>query len=438
MYCKLEEDELWLLPQPEGKVILYVPLRSYLAVLKNDILKHIYCDENTQTCVIEKDLSKEISANFNKHPRISLKDLALGEDGSTIMWDLSLSLSNRCNLACIYCHADAGDSSEVLPFEIAKAAIDRLINDCVVRGRHLARLQFAGGGEPALHFSLLREIVEYLKIKCTDAGIKYEAGMATNGVYPEETAFELTNLLTGISLSHDGPKEIFDIHRPMRGGKSAFEIVMRTAEVFRKRSFPFALRSTISNVTIKLRFKYFDFFQNEFPSYSVGIEPLNPQGRGLNLDGTVRPPGEEEFADFLTEAYLRSLKSNFQFHNSTLGKFEVLRVHFCTSIGQPAMTVLPNGEVVACTRAGAPELYKFGKIDTAGNIHIDDFAASRLRKLSVFSSPKCETCFCKYNCGGGCLDLRLSDNLRCTATRKIGMMMLRSKAHLSPEVQRDK
>jgi radical SAM protein with 4Fe4S-binding SPASM domain len=254
--------------------------------------------------------------------------------------------------------------------------------------------------------------------------------MATNGVYSVRNALTIAHHFSGVSLSHDGPRTIFDAHRPMRNGASGFTTIMRTARLFEREKLPFALRSTVSSLTLQHQEEFFSFFENEFPGHPVGLEPLNPQGRGRGLRGEVQPPSEDGFTAFLKAAYRRSLTSGFQFRNSTIGKFDILRTTFCMSIAQPAMTVLPTGEIVACTRAEAGGLYSFGRISEDGQIALDTDAADRIRSHTVLRAENCRDCFCKYNCGGGCTDLRLTGNLRCETTRGVGMMILRSRAGL--------
>lgn len=430
IYLCLGDDEAWLLPQDDGPVLFYAPLRSYLAVFDAEFRNVIEEFDRTGVLINETDIGKELKTLLQEKPKTDIDEISCSNSEKPLLQDLSLAISNRCNLACVYCHSDAGIGDSILPASVAKSAISRLVSDCLTRGAKVARLQFAGGGEPTMHMSIVLKLISFLKELCHKEGLNYEVGMATNGAYSQQVAYDVAKNFSGVSLSHDGPKTIFDLHRPLRNGNSAFLSVMQTAKVFQEHNLPFALRATVSSRTIVLKDEFFSFFEKEFPGRTVGLEPLNPQGRGAELRENILPPSPNEFADFLCEAYKKSLSCDFQFRNSMLGKFDLLRIHFCMSIAQPAMTVLPTGDVVACTRSNAPDLYRFGFINEDGLIKINKESMNNLRNMNVLNSKQCTDCFCKYNCGGGCLDLRLAGHLRCDVTHRIGRMILREKAGL--------
>ncbi|MCD6328162.1 SPASM domain-containing protein, partial [bacterium] len=370
-----------------------------------------------------------LSERLKERPRIALEDLTI-RDMKQIA-DLNLVLSDSCNLACVYCHSDSRPESQVMSFQIARTAIDHLFESLSERANKTeARLQFSGGGEPALHLSLLRSIVDYFRQRCSTYGVRGSVGMPTNGAYGMSVAAKLADTLDYASLSIDGPQPLFDMHRPFPNGSSPFSLVMNTADVFRSKGLHYALRATVSNRTISMSQAFFSFFMDKFPGISVGLEALNPIGRGSDLQESVTPPSQDEFTAFLLEAYRLSSENGIDFRNSMIGKFELLRAHFCTSIGLPGLTVLPNGNIVACTRASAPDIYRFGHVGANGVVSIDRSRMQSLRRQNVTTFDECTDCFCKYNCAGGCLDLRLAGCLRCNTAKQLGNAVLRQKAGL--------
>jgi len=417
-YLDYAGDEYWLINQPEG-VILYAPLRAYVAVLNhNRVLK-------VEGGILSDDVKGKVRSLFEHKERIE-KDILMKLPS---FCDLSIAISNKCNLRCKYCHANAGESNEQLDIGAIKSSIDYLIDRCNQSSSKLARIQFAGGGEPTLHMDIIEEAVSYLRERCREHRFIPEVGMATNGMYNEQVADKVIEFFNGVSLSLDGPKDIMDLQRPSANGSSSYDTVYSTAKYFTRKKFPFALRATISSATLNNVDSFFSYFEREFPGISVGLEPLNPQGRGKEMQD-LDPPADEEFARFLAEAYRRSLSGSFQFRNSTIGKFDLLRVHFCMSIAQPALTILPNRSIVACSRDNAPDIFSIGYLDEHNHIILNHESMQKIQGMNVLESAICQDCFCKYNCGGGCLDLRLSDNLRCDATRNIGLLFLRSKLNL--------
>jgi sulfatase maturation enzyme AslB (radical SAM superfamily) len=65
-----------------------------------------------------------------------------------------------CNQRCIYCYANAGVLTEVLPIEVAKAAIHSLKE---TENRKKLKLHLVGGGEPLLFKDWLFDLSAYIE-----------------------------------------------------------------------------------------------------------------------------------------------------------------------------------------------------------------------------------------------------------------------------------
>ena len=96
---------------------------------------------------------------------------------------LRVSVTDRCNLRCIYCHplADCGhiNRQEILSFEEIRRIV-RLFTECGIKKVRLT------GGEPLLR----RDIVRLVRELAAIAGIE-ELSVTTNGVFLESLAAEL-------------------------------------------------------------------------------------------------------------------------------------------------------------------------------------------------------------------------------------------------------
>ncbi len=69
---------------------------------------------------------------------------------------LSLNLAQACNMGCSYCYADEGKfggRARMMPLDVAKAAVDRLMLEAAPRADLLVGFM---GGEPFLHRALMR------------------------------------------------------------------------------------------------------------------------------------------------------------------------------------------------------------------------------------------------------------------------------------------
>ncbi|MBM3245431.1 MAG: radical SAM protein, partial [Candidatus Omnitrophica bacterium] len=122
------------------------------------------------------------------------------------------SLTNKCNLNCIYCGHHALDPGP----ELKTTEIFSIIDDLKLLGTKM--ISFTGG-EPLLREDI-KEIVDYTY----KSGIR--AGINTNGVLFKEK-IEALNNLRSINFSLDGPEEINDFLR----GKGVFKKVIESIKI---------------------------------------------------------------------------------------------------------------------------------------------------------------------------------------------------------------
>ncbi len=137
---------------------------------------------------------------------------------------LVIFLSDRCNMACDYCHLDLNRGpATVLDLAAAKRAIDE----------HLARVP-AGracfvllGGEPFVHYPLLQGIVDYLHGAAPEGTT---VAIATNGTLLDaDRIAALRRRGAALTVSLDGDAGANDRHRSLLspGGGPALESILR-------------------------------------------------------------------------------------------------------------------------------------------------------------------------------------------------------------------
>lgn len=146
-----------------------------------------------------------------------------------IAWEIT----QRCNLNCVHCRADAEINAEAGPStETAKKVIDDIAS-------YAKPVMVLSGGEPLLRKDIF-EIAKYGHEK----GLKM--AMATNGtLVTEEKCLKIKE--SGIricSLSLDGSTE--EVHDNFRNQKGAFKGVMRAAALFNKHEIPFIINSSFT------------------------------------------------------------------------------------------------------------------------------------------------------------------------------------------------
>lgn len=126
--------------------------------------------------------------------------------------DITLCITEACNLNCTYCYENH-KSSKKMSFDTAKQIIDYEMS---VRDKFEGVLFNLFGGEAFLNFELVKQIVEYLETNYRNSDLKWHCFITTNGtlVHGEIQKYlreHRCSISCGLSL--DGTKECHNINR---------------------------------------------------------------------------------------------------------------------------------------------------------------------------------------------------------------------------------
>ncbi len=416
----IDKEELFFLTFEEdlSKKIIYAPLRSYLALAKNDVIEKIKSREDST-------IKQQFLDMLIKRPLLDMNGII--DNLHKTNPELSLAITDNCNLRCIYCHASAGESHKLvtMSYKMIEAIIKKYFE--FINDTETVQISFNGGGEPTFDFKKLEFAVSKVKEYASKRNIKFKLSMATNGVYNDHVRKFIVKEFYDVSLSFDGPAHIQNLHRPMKNGEESFSKVYETAEFFRNSNFNYAFRATVSDYSINFLDQTIDFFAENFPNRSIGLENLNPFGRG-KICVQVKPPDKKVFSDKIVHLLNYIKGKPISIINSATTDYDLIRPVFCTNVGIPSWTVDVNGIIYACHRDGAPEDFVFGKYDiNSDELILDSKKIESIRNMVVFNYSECSDCFCKYHCSGDCPDRRLTDKLNCTSTQNIGLNILNNK-----------
>lgn len=181
-----------------------------------------------------------------------------------------VKLASRCNLDCDYCyvyhHADQGWRSmpRLLSAESRGAFTARLADYAREVGLKRAAVIYHGG-EPLLAGA--DSIVDFTRDlrSAVGSGVELEVGLQTNGLLlTDEVLDALGSERIAVSLSLDGPKEVNDLHRTTRRGRSSFDKVEAALERLKKRPDTFAGVIAVIDADVPPR-TLFEFFAGHEP-----------------------------------------------------------------------------------------------------------------------------------------------------------------------------
>ncbi len=317
---------------------------------------------------------------------------------------LCLHICHDCNLRCRYCFADEGAyhaKREFMSLETAKRAIDFLIEQS--GSRRILETDFFGG-EPLMNFDVVKQTVRYAKEQAAKRGKKFLFTLTTNGLLLKDDVAEFLNReMENVVLSLDGRKEVHDAVRKTANGKGSFDLVIENLKNFVRirGNKSYYVRGTFT--AKNLDFSKDVLFLADSGFDSISLEPVVTDIPDLAITKQDLSRVCDEY-DTLCDKYLeyeaKGKGFNFFHFNVDLegGPCLSKRVSACGA-GNEYFSVVPNGDIYPCHQfAGDPDF-------RMGNVYegkLDEAIRAKFKKSCLFTRKKCENCFAKFICSGGC------------------------------------
>ena len=190
---------------------------------------------------------------------------------------ITFIVTKDCQLACKYCYLVGKNSGERMSFEVAKLAIDYILN-------HEDEFNEAGviwdfiGGEPFLEIDLIKRICDYLKCEMYRLGHRwfnhYVFSFSTNGINYHDAKVQKfiqenqKHLDIGISI--DGTEMKHDLNRVYkRSGRGSYQDVVRNIPLWLKQFPDASTKVTISSDDIPY------IKESVLHLFSLGIHNVN-------------------------------------------------------------------------------------------------------------------------------------------------------------------
>ena len=347
----------------------------------------------------------------------------------TVVKALCLHIAHDCNLACQYCFAEEGEyhgRRALMSFEVGKKALDFLIANS--GNRRNLEVDFFGG-EPLMNWEVVKQLVEYGRSKEKEYNKNFRFTMTTNGVLLNDEIMDYCNReMSNVVLSLDGRKEVNDKMRPFRGGKGSFDLIVPKFQKFAEMrgDRDYYVRGTFTRHNLDFSKDVTEFADLGFRSMSIEPVVAKPEEEYAIREEDL-PQIMEEY-DHLAEEYIKRKKEgrgfNFFHFNIDLnqGPCVAKRLSGCGS-GTEYLAVTPWGDLYPCHQFVGKDEFKQGSVlDQSFNMDI----AQKFAGMNIYSRPKCQKCWAKFYCSGGCSaanynmnhDMNDSYDLGCEMERK--------------------
>ena len=343
---------------------------------------------------------------------------------------LCLHVAHDCNLRCKYCFASTGDFGQgrkIMPPEIAKKAIDFVIARSGVR--HNIEVDFFGG-EPLMAWDTVTQTVDYARSLEEKYNKKFRFTITTNGLLLDEDKRKYINEnMDNCVLSLDGRREVNDEFRKTVAGTGSYDTIVPKFKALvdeRDPNLDFYARGTFTSHNLDFAEDVLSIADAGFDRLSVEPVTADP-GCGYDLTEDDLPKIEAEY-DRLTDIMLERKKEGkpFTFFHFMVdldqGPCVVKRLRGCGA-GYEYVAVTPDGDIYPCHQFVGKDEFKQGSVlDQSFNMDI----AQKFAGMNIYSRPKCQKCWAKFYCSGGCSaanynmnhDMNDSYDLGCEMERK--------------------
>ncbi len=307
-------------------------------------------------------------------------------------------LTNRCNLACKYCHSESDADSDEISDDVARAIISFI---CNMPQKHIA-IEFQGG-ETLLRFDALKRFLKLFDEKVKSAGKIVESKVIVSNMTlmtDEIAEFVLDNNI-GLSTSLDGPKELHDRQRPFPDGNGSHDALMKWAEYFSARGRKLNFLPTITSISLEYDPKSIVDAYMEAGAKCIMFRSVYNVGRGAKDTKLLMEPARyfefwKKAVDYMVEL---SMDGNV-FYDSTLQSmlvsiFTDRRSNMCMrrpcGAGITQFAFYLDGSIYACDLGKKIDTFKLG--DVMSSSYEDVFLNTiQLRTNTSEFQPLCDTC----------------------------------------------
>lgn len=327
---------------------------------------------------------------------------------------LELDMCHKCSLSCIYCsvNSNSNDKRVKMTFDLAKVGIDRVVKNSQETNDPFA-IVFIGKGEPTLNWKTLLECVDYIENLKKKEAVKGKTIIVTNGVLSPERVKWLANNIDHIALSWDGDMETQNLQRPFVSGRGSYSCVERTASILKEESAYFEIRTTWTSFNVGKMVEFTKKFISYKP-FELNYQPLLQVGRAKTTNMEISKPMISTFVTNFMESKKLAAQHGIEVMMPSV-ETKRLNRKFCHAYEGSGFHLIANGLVTACEcvfsedEGCAGKHLVYGKI-IKGSIEIDKEKLSVLKTIRVDNVSKCQECFARWHCAGGCLNTHFQES----------------------------
>lgn len=306
-----------------------------------------------------------------------------------------------CNSRCNYCDFGVMDAPDApMTLIMAVRCVDWYANLVKSQKGEVLKIHFFGG-EPMDAPDLVTAVVHRARLMAKAHDLIPEFGISTNGQYEPQWALFLGDYFDSVVLSFDGPADIQNSHRPLKGGRESFSGAIRTAGIIGNSQADLLLRACVSQKNVDSMAETTQWFCETFAPTKINFEVMQETKRARS-HGLFRPDPVTFASGFIKARAVASSYGVPVVYGSDITDPQWTSC----PVGKDTVILTPDGRISSCYLM--PERWEektmdltLGQMDNGGVVTINPKAVDKIRTL-VTDKPRCSRCFCRWSCAGGC------------------------------------
>ena len=380
----------------DGEHVIYLKSKHISIHGTADLLPHLY--ESAESDGISTELKDYLQENNCS------SDVFKAEKEPYRPIDAIILPTSGCNLGCKYCYSEATPKKKNL-LEVKKglAGIDFIYTNAQKRKYNHVHFSFLGGGEPLVAVDLDCLLVDHIRKKEKETGIKANISICTNGTIYNERVKYLLREADRVQFSLDGTSDVQNYHRPFANGGDSFQSIESNIKAIRQ-EFPkirMTVRATVSNYSVE---KMPDFvrYLSQLGVDSVAFEPLMVTGRAL-VNTKLTMPDLNQFVKYFIEAEGVGVETGVEVSCSATSVYR--RTTFCGATNNN-FVITPDGNISTCVEVSSVDdplskYYIIGNICDEGVV-INEKKLDAIRQFDEGNRVECVNCIAEKSCRGNC------------------------------------
>lgn len=333
---------------------------------------------------------------------------------------ITFNVTDDCNLACTYCYFLNKSNKKRMSFDVAKKAVDYILDDKDNQCFDGVVWDFIGG-EPSLEADLICQICDYIILQMYLKKHKwlycYKFMMCSNGLLYDTPNVQkivrkyYTNFQ--ISISIDGSKEKHDLSRKRKDGSGSYDDIVRIIPLWLKQQGVHSTKATFAHQDIVfLKDSIVNLWNLGITNVMANVVFENVWQEG---DDVIFENQLKELADYIIDNKLWD-KYSVRFFAHSLGTplhDDMLCHNFCGA--GKMLAISTDGKFFPCMRFMESALNSGKKPLVVGNIY-DGLNKEKLRTFYALgledqSAKECVNCTIATGCAWcSGLNYNCSDN----------------------------